>query len=809
MPGPFLRLTLALSLSLFLAGCDSAEERAQKHFERGMALLEEGEVDRALVEFRNVFNLDGFHKEARIAYAQAQEERGNTQESYGQYLRLVEQYPDNLIGRRALSRLATTRDDWDEAERHVVVAEGLAPQDPVVMSVRANLDYRNALLNGQTDAAALAVQVSNLLLEEDPDLALARRVVIDDLLRKEDWNGALEAIDDGLADAPERTLYILRLGVLEQLGREDEIFAQMKEMTRLFPDDNMHVALVRRYVEKDRVDEAEAYLRERVTESAAEELLEAQLSLIAFVTQQRGDAAAIAEVDALLEAGAENAATLRATRAALDFERGNRDESIAELEAILKDAEPSEETDRIKITLARMLVATGNSVGARARVEEVLAHDPSQVEALKLKAGWLIDDDQPGDALVELRSALDQSPRDTQILSLMARAYERSGNRELMGEMLARAAEISPSDPGPTLQYVRYLVQERKFLAAEDSLQTALRLRSTDTSLLAALGGVYVQMKDWPRAEGVIARLNGLGSDEAVNLANELTARVYAGKNQAAELESFLQGMTEGDSNLQASATILRLRLAQGDIEGAIAYAEELLAADPENPTLRFIRAGVLARSGEAEQARAALEELTEDAPDAEAVWLALYRLHLAEGDTATATDVLNRASANLPDSLNLKWAAAAEAERRGDIAEAIAIYEEMYAVNSNSLVIANNLASLISSYQDNEETLQRAYTIARRLRGTEVPAFQDTYGWIRYKMGDLDEALEYIEPASGKLPEDPTIRYHLAQIYAALGRDSDALEQYRKALELIDNNSARYPFVDHVTEEITRLEAQ
>ena len=70
--------------------------------------------------------------------------------------------------------------------------------------------------------------------------------------------------------------------------------------------------------------------------------------------------------------------------------------------------------------LAQMLSATGNAVGARARIEEVLAEDPTNVEALKMRAAWLIDEDKPGDAIVDLRAALDQAPRDAAILTLMA-----------------------------------------------------------------------------------------------------------------------------------------------------------------------------------------------------------------------------------------------------------------------------------------------------------------------------------------------------------------------------------------------------
>lgn len=69
-------VTLAAALGLLVA-CDSAKERAEKHFEAGLEYIQAGDVDRALVEFRNVFQLDSTHREARRAYAEAERGRAD------------------------------------------------------------------------------------------------------------------------------------------------------------------------------------------------------------------------------------------------------------------------------------------------------------------------------------------------------------------------------------------------------------------------------------------------------------------------------------------------------------------------------------------------------------------------------------------------------------------------------------------------------------------------------------------------------------------------------------------------------------
>ncbi|WP_299356644.1 tetratricopeptide repeat protein [uncultured Shimia sp.] len=801
-------LALALTFSVALAGCESAEERAQKHFEKAMALLEEGDMDRALIEFKNVFKLNGNHKEARLAYAQVQEDRGNLQQAYGQYLRLIEQYPENMDGLRALVRMSAHLNNWEEAKRHVAAAEKITPQDPLIMSVRAGVDYHDAMRSQNLEAANLVVKVSEILLQENADLPAARQVVIDDLLRRQDWVGALAAIEEGLKFSDSLNLYMLRLGVLEQLGRNDDIVVQLKDMEQKFPDAGAHQTLVGRLVAEERLDEAEAYLRERAERDDQEDAT-SKLELVAFLARVRDRDTAIAEIDQMLNESTEFEPLLRSIRAGLDFEAGNKDAALLEMEDVLKGLEASEEADRIKVAYAKMLVRNGNSVGARAQIEEVLEHDPSQVDAIKIKAGWLIEDDRPGDALVELRVALDQAPRDAEVMTLMANAHERTGNRDLMGEMLSLAVEASGSAPEESLRYARFLISEEKLLPAEDILKSALRLQSANPTLLFALGGLYIQMDDWARAQHVIDTLSRLGISQADAMANELTARKLAGQNQAQELDQFLTSMAEESSGLQAAASIVRLRLIQDDVDGALAYIDELSAEDQNAPALRYLRAGVLVVDGQRKEAMVILQKLAEEFPKSEQIWLALYRLHRSQGDVDAASQTLNLALTALPDSARIKWALASEAEQKGDIDGAITIYEELYAANSNNVIIANNLASLVSTYRTDNASLQRAYDIARRLRGTEVPAFQDTYGWIAHRLGNHDEALEYLEPAAKALTLDPVVQFHLAENYAARGLSAEALEQYRKVVELVEGGARRPDFMDKVEAEIARLSGE
>ncbi|MFN3164874.1 MAG: tetratricopeptide repeat protein, partial [Pseudohongiellaceae bacterium] len=99
-------------------------------------------------------------------------------------------------------------------------------------------------------------------------------------------------------------------------------------------------------------------------------------------------------------------------------------------------------------------------------------------------------------------------------------------------------------------------------------------------------------------------------------------------------------------------------------------------------------------------------------------------------------------------------------------------------------------------------------YTIARRLRGSDVAAFQDTYGWIAQRLGNFEEALSYLEPAAEGLPEDPTVQYHLGVAYAAQGRSDAARAQFEKVASLAADMAVKPASVAKAAEALAALPA-
>jgi len=799
-------LTAVLLTSLgLLSACDSSEERAEKHFETAMALLAEGDEKRAIVEFRNVFKLNGTHREARVEYAALQRNRGNVREAIGQYRRLMEQYPDDPNGNRTLAELNAELGNWEATGRYVATGAKIDPNDTTIQALQIVLDYRTAVENRDTKAANLAAEAATEKRIEMPDYQILWQVTVDNHIRNSEFGAALTALDQAIEILPEdHDLYMVRLSVLGALEDDIAIESQLKDMIVRFPeDDTSRTTLVQWYVSQGQLDEAETFLRDAIDPASDDP--ESRMTLLQFLTELRGKDFALTEVEKMIADGS-TAPIFASLKSGLEFELGEYEIAIAEMEELVVGLEPSDESRTIKFSLAQMLLQTGNVVGARAMVEEILSEDGSQADALKLKASWLIESDDSGEAIVALRTALEQSPRDPEIMTLMAQAHERDGNQELVGEMLSLAVEAANRAPTESIRYSQYLQRDEKFTAAESILVESLRLSPSHLEILVELGDVYLGMSDWPRAEQVIETMLRMDSQEATDLANELNARFLQAQDKTTEAVAFLEGLAvDGNSSFEASVAIVRAHLGAGDSESARNYVDTLLADDPNNAGVQFMDAAVNAATGKVTEAESTYRDLLEKDDATVQVWIALYRLMVSQGETDRAARTIAEAQLALPDDGTLKWIKAGLLENAGDIDGAIGIYEDLYALDSNNLIVANNLASLMTGTTTDSDAIENAFKIAKRLRQSPVPPYQDTYGWIAFLRGDHAAALSSLEPAAAALSSDPLVQYHLAAVYVALEQNADAIVQFRKVAELTGPADTR-TFVETSRSEIARL---
>ena len=70
-----------------------------------------------------------------------------------------------------------------------------------------------------------------------------------------------------------------------------------------------------------------------------------------------------------------------------------------------------------------------------------------------------------------------------------------------------------------------------------------------------------------------------------------------------------------------------------------------------------------------------------------------------------------------------------------------------------------------------------------------ENQSYLDTYGWIKYQMGDYQSAMESVNRAVILGSTSAVVHEHLGDIYYKLSEKDRAMEYWRKALQIDPDN--------------------
>ena len=190
------------------------------------------------------------------------------------------------------------------------------------------------------------------------------------------------------------------------------------------------------------------------------------------------------------------------------------------------------------------------------------------------------------------------------------------------------------------------------------------------------------------------------------------------------------------------------------------------------------------------EKARGAYEKAIELSPQQVQSYVALARILNATSTPESVVAVYEQGVAANPENILLKSELANRYQLRGDDDGAVALLEEAYALDENAVIVRNNLAALLIR-SPTEENLRRAQTMTQGFEASNRPALLDTLGWLRYKQGNIEQAIELLVRAQEAGGQGLEYWYHLGMAYAKNEQVELAKEQLAKALA--DENAKFY----------------
>ncbi len=389
---------------------------------------------------------------------------------------------------------------------------------------------------------------------------------------------------------------------------------------------------------------------------------------------------------------------------------------------------------------ATLLARAGDREKARQVLDEVLAGDPNQHDALLLKA---------------MLEAADGH----------ASAAERLFRKVLAG---------SPDDPDAALGLARMLIDSRRLPEARQ-----------------VLDGLWKQVEE--------KKLDS--EDAATEVAQERAALELLDHNTDAAL-TWLQrfrGKELGRRQLALWGEYYRLRKAFGEGLKFVRDAK----IDGEKETVR------LQRSLTVEFALAAGDEAdakaTEDllfAGDADDVVAALGALDQRQR-YAEAVTRAKGAIARLGDIPALQFAYAAALERSGSWDAAVTAFRKLLAKEPDNSAALNYLGYMFADRGVNLEEARTMLTKAVEEEPTSG-AFQDSLGWVYFRLGEMDRAEKYLTEAVRLEPFDATVHEHVGDLFRARGEKVRAANAYRQALTLGPEEAGQRERIEKKLAEVT-----
>jgi predicted Zn-dependent protease len=278
----------------------------------------------------------------------------------------------------------------------------------------------------------------------------------------------------------------------------------------------------------------------------------------------------------------------------------------------------------------------------------LLAISPYDSAAITLKGRALIGLNREDDAIDALVKQLQAQPTDLGTLQLLARIYDGRGDWTKLADVAQRLVAVHPEDPQSGLTFIRACLRSG---AIEQARQASFKLLRPDAppdlvSSVLELWALY-----WPsprRIEDARMLANAASGQEQRLLYLAFLTRAGSPAD-ALRLAGSLATLPVTAKNAEANAVLADAMSRTGNLRGAKARFDAVIAFDPGNATALRGRSELELRTANARAAIQDAQKLTTVLPNSSSDRLLLSRAYAASGDRAWAERTLWAAFQDIP----------------------------------------------------------------------------------------------------------------------------------------------------------------
>lgn len=345
--------------------------------------------------------------------------------------------------------------------------------------------------------------------------------------------------------------------------------------------------------------------------------------------------------------------------------------------------------------------------------------------------------------------------------------YGREGHKKEAMEIVGNFIQTNANARRLRLLYISEMVNDKAFDAAIHELKEMEKTFPEDFDLLYMEAQVYYQAKKLAQAKKLLKQF----LDVQIQRREALPDAETDAQGQAADARIMLAQIYEEEQNYRAAIS----QLERIDDPGAQIQIKMQIAV-------------LHGKNGNEAKATALLKSLQpEEEEDAVRIRLTQALIYRNAGKADQAIRYLRQADKEIPRNALIKYELAMMYEQQGSFEEMETLLREVISLRP-SLPDAYNALGYV--FADRNMHLDEAQLLLDRAvaLAPDNPFILDSMGWLQFRLGNLELALEYLENAF-ELSEQADIAAHLGEVLWVKGEKDRARDIFMKGRELEKQN--------------------
>ena len=346
-----------------------------------------------------------------------------------------------------------------------------------------------------------------------------------------------------------------------------------------------------------------------------------------------------------------------------------------------------------------------------------------------------------------LEDALALAPDNVNVALSYISILQRMGReQEALAWLEAELPKRGEDDFNLRMAYARLLMEFRLYDKALDQFELLVDREPENTDVLYALGLLYLQNNRLDDSEALFRKLSV--REYLTDAANYYLGRIAEERRLYDEAGDWYQGVHKGEHYFDAQIRLAMLLARKGEVSEARSHLGTIRAQSDQQARIIIQAEGeLLLQAQRYEEAVAVYSAALEDQYDADLLY--------ARAMAAEKTGNLELLEADLRTIL----------QHEPDHAQAL-----------NAL--GYTLADATDRHAEAYELIKKAL----ELRPSDFYIL-DSMGWVLYRLGRLDEAIDYLRKALS-IRQDPEIAAHLGEVLWVRGEREQAKEVWEAALQ-------------------------